>query len=465
LNPENANELWLAYPSGANGFKVFKTTDGGSSWTNLSSSLLNNESVQSLVYIAGTNGGIYIATNKAVYYRNNQFDFTIENSGLPLFTNGNILKPFYRDQKIRLASYGKGIYECAFVENPSHPIARITVDKLSQTAICQVDSFHFDDYSFLCHQNATWAWQFPTGSPMTSNLRNPSVYFSGSGQHLAILTITDANGQTDTDSLYVDLNYFDFQTGIQEDFQQEFLPQGWMVNDQNGNGTWTLSTSAGAFGNSSQSAFFNNYDIDSQGSHDDLIMPLETSFLANQPYLFFDVAYARWGAGYSDSLQVLVSSDCFQTEQVLYFKGGEQLSTSPDNNSFFIPNSGQWRTDSVDLSAYVNAGNLQIAFRNIGDWGNCIYLDNINIGSMAHVAANMSPRRSVYPNPLCAGSKINVSGTTYEYILLCDINGKTIKRFDTSKELQIPYEIKAGTYLLQIHSHDYISNHPIVITQ
>jgi hypothetical protein len=29
LNPANAQELWLAYPSGANGFKVYKTTNGG----------------------------------------------------------------------------------------------------------------------------------------------------------------------------------------------------------------------------------------------------------------------------------------------------------------------------------------------------------------------------------------------------------------------------------------------------
>jgi photosystem II stability/assembly factor-like uncharacterized protein len=87
LNPKNAQELWLAYPSGSNGFKVYKTSNGGANWQNLTSSLLNNESVQALVHIAGTDGGIYVATNKAVYYRNNTTDFTLENNGLPLFTN------------------------------------------------------------------------------------------------------------------------------------------------------------------------------------------------------------------------------------------------------------------------------------------------------------------------------------------------------------------------------------------
>jgi hypothetical protein len=111
LNPLNSDELYIAYPDGSNGSKVFKTTNGGTSWTNHSNAALNNESIQSLVYIAGTDGGLYAATNKAVYYRNNVSNWVIDNAGLPNFTNGNILRPFYRDNKIRLASYGKGIWE------------------------------------------------------------------------------------------------------------------------------------------------------------------------------------------------------------------------------------------------------------------------------------------------------------------------------------------------------------------
>ena len=463
LNPANAQELWLAYPSGANGFKVYKTTNGGGSWTNLTNSLLNNESVQALVHIAGTDGGIYVATNKAVYYRNNQTDFTLENNGLPLFTNGNILKPFYRDQKIRMATYGKGIYESNLVENPSEVIARITADKLSQTAVCAIDSFYFDDYSFLSHPGASWQWTFPTGSPSSSTLRNPAVYFQNPGQHLAILQVTDGTSQTDTDSLYVTLSMFNFQPGIQEDFQQEFLPQGWSVVDHNGNGTWGLSTSAGGFGNSSQATFFNNYDIDSQGSYDDLIMPIETGYLSQQPYLYFDVAYARWGSGYSDSLQVVVSSDCFATEDILYFKGGEILATSPDNQAFFIPTNAQWRKDSVDLSAYANSGNLQIAFRNIGDWGNCLYLDNINLGSLANTSEIQAAKRRIYPNPACPGSSIHVSGAEATFARLLDMKGKEVLQFEMNAPITLPQELKSGTYLLQIYSEQLITNHSLII--
>jgi hypothetical protein len=444
---------------------VYKTSNGGANWQNLTSSLLNNESVQALVHIAGTDGGIYVATNKAVYYRNNTTDFTLENNGLPLFTNGNILKPFYRDQKIRLATYGKGIYQSNLAENPSEVIARITVDKLSQTAVCLIDSFYFDDYSFLSHQGATWQWSFPTGSPSTSTLRNPAVYFQNPGQHLAILHITDGNGLTDTDSLYVEVSLFDFQPGIQEDFQQAFLPLGWSVKDHNGNGTWTLSTSAGGFGNSSQATVFNNYDIDSQGSFDDLIMPIETSYLSAQPFLYFDVAYARWGGGYSDSLQVVVSTDCFETSQLVYFKGGEILATSPDNQSLFIPTNDQWRKDSIDLSAYANVGNLQIAFRNIGDWGNCIYLDNINIGSMASLTETKPSKRAIYPNPACPGSTIHLSGPEATFVRLLDMKGKEVFRAQTDSAIHLPQDLKSGTYLLQVHGDKLISNHALIVIE
>jgi hypothetical protein len=296
-------------------------------------------------------------------------------------------------------------------------------------------------------------------------LRNPVVYFQSPGQHLAILQITDANGQTDTDSLYVTLSMFSFQTGIQEDFQQAFLPQGWSVIDHNGNGTWTLSTSAGGFGASSQATFFNNYDIDSQGSFDDLVMPIETSYLSIQPSLYFDVAYARWGSGYSDSLQVVVSSDCFATEQMLYFKGGENLATSPDNQSFFTPTSAQWRKDSVDLSSYANLGNVQIAFRNIGDWGNCMYLDNINLGSLANLSEVQLAKRTIYPNPACPGSTIHMTGPAANFARLLDMKGKEVLRIQAQTNFELPQNLKPGTYLLQVHSTQLISNHSLIIVE
>ena len=465
ISPLNENELWIAYPSGANGNKVFKTSNGGQTWDNWTNSILNNESVQSIAHIAGTDGGIYVATNKAVYYRNNSTAFVLDNAGLPTFINGNILKPFYRDAKIRLASYGKGIFESSLTENPTLPICRITVDKLSQVAVCAVDSFYFEDHSFLNHTNATWTWSFPTGYPTSSSQRNPSVLFPTTGNHLAILQITDAAGHVDVDSLIVTVSFYQLQTGINEDFQSNFLPNGWSINNQDGGGTWSLSTNAGGFGNSSKSAIFNNYDIDSQQSFDDLVMPLDASVLDIQPYLYFDVAYARWGSGYSDSLAVMISTDCGLTFQQIYFKGGTDLATSPDNQSAFIPTNDQWRTDSVDLSAYLGQTNLQVAFRNKGGWGNNIYLDNINLGSMANVSESIENPYSMYPNPVQSGACLTIQGEGILRINLISPEGKSIKtdKFFKGDLFEIPENISIGTYILQIETEKKLVNKPLII--
>jgi hypothetical protein len=465
INPINENELWIAYASGSNGNKVFKTSNGGQTWENWTSNVLNNESVQSIQHIAGTNGGLYVATNKAVYYRNNSSTFTLDNAGLPTFINGNILKPFYRDAKIRLASYGKGIFESNLSENPIVPICRIQVDKLNQVAVCEVDSFYFEDHSFLNHSNASWSWTFPTGSPSTSNLRNPSVLFSSAGDHLAILQITDGNGNTDTDSLTVNVSFFQLQTGINEDFQSTFLPNGWSINNEDGGGTWSLSTNTGGYGASSQSAIFNNYDIDSQQSYDDLVMPLDASVLDIQPFLYFDVAYARWGSGYSDSLAVMISSDCGLTFEQVYLKGGTSLATSPDNQSSFTPTAAQWRTDSVDLSAYLGQTNLQVAFRNIGGWGNNIYLDNINLGSMLGYEFPSQSNFAIFPNPVQSGACLTIQGEGIQQLHLFSSDGKSIKRTQKvqGNTFEIPENTPAGTYILQIFSEKQLLNKPIII--
>jgi photosystem II stability/assembly factor-like uncharacterized protein len=465
INPLNENNLWVAYPDGANGFKVYKTSNSGLSWENWTSSIFNNESIQSIVHIAGTDGGVYIATNQAVYYRNNTNQFQLENAGLPLFTSGNILQPFYRDSKVRLATYGKGIWESALSESPSLPIARAMVDKLSQEVVCAIDSFYFEDHSFLNHTNATWSWSFPTGNPSISNQRNPAVYFNTAGTHLAILQITDANGNSDIDSIEVALTFFNLPTSVSEGFEGNFVPTGWTVNNPNNDAQWSVSSSVGGFGASAKSAIFDNYNNDSQGNYDDLIMNFNSNAINSNPFLYFDVAYARWGAGYSDTLEVLVSVDCGVTYQSLYLKGGTTLATSPDFQEFFTPTSDQWRRDSIDLSSFAGLSNVQVAFRNIGRFGNTIYLDNINIGSSSSLTENVKQNLQLFPNPVEAGKNITVQIDGNATLTLFDIQGSKIHSLKGANSIDFPIgaQLAAGTYLLHIETPTHIWNKQVVV--
>lgn len=203
ISGTDPNRIWLGYTDGANGEKVFESIDGGATWTNLTSPILNGESPTTLVHLLGTEGALILGTNNSVYYRSDtDLTWTAFNQGLPKVINCNIIRPFYRDKKLRLAAYGKGMWETP-LPDPFVSICQPTVDK--RIAFCDRDTFQFDDYSVLAHENASWSWTFEEGSPATSDLRNPKVVFPGTGIYEAILTITDENGMMSSNALEVEV--------------------------------------------------------------------------------------------------------------------------------------------------------------------------------------------------------------------------------------------------------------------
>lgn len=470
INPVNDDELWLAYPDGSNGSKVFKTLNGGQTWTNLTTSTLDGETAHTIAHIAGTNGGVYLGTDKTVYYRSAAMaDWILHVGGLPTFFPANIARPFYRDSKIRIASYGKGIWQADMYELPSVPLARITVDKLSQSVVCRTDSFFFEDYSFLNHAGANWQWNFPTGSPQQSTRRNPAVMFDQPGQHLAVLTITDSTGALATDSLYVSVAQSTVPDSVQETFQAQFPPEGWQLQDLNGGANWTQSAAAGGFGLSTQSAFFNNYNIQSEGGKSDLRFFIST-LGSDSAYLTFDVAHAPYDYGiYSDSLQVLVSTDCGVTFSVLYYKGGTTLETAPAQSSEFVPSASQWRKDTVRLDTFTGETQLLVAIRNIGRFGNSIFVDNIQVQqseTSTRIRQESTFPLAIYPNPARAGGDLRLDLPPVPCkVKLVDMKGKTLleTRMSGPSAIQLPSGLSAGAYMVHVESAHTIWNRLIQI--
>jgi photosystem II stability/assembly factor-like uncharacterized protein len=71
LNTED--ELFLALHNGDNTNKVFKSTDFGNTWINLTTSALDGEYIENIQVQQGTNGGVYLTSNKMIWYRNNTY--------------------------------------------------------------------------------------------------------------------------------------------------------------------------------------------------------------------------------------------------------------------------------------------------------------------------------------------------------------------------------------------------------
>ncbi len=194
LSATDENTLWVAFGHQSNdGAKVYKTTDGGLSWQNLSTPLLDGHTIHYIFHQAGTDGAVYIGTDYAVFYRDNSMsDWEPFYDGLPAATNCNIMRPFYKTGKLRMATYSQGIWE-ADLKTPSAPLAQPMADK--RLSMCARDTFYFDDYSVLNHTGASWRWAFPGAAWVSdSTARNPKVVFGQTGLFDVTLTITDASG-------------------------------------------------------------------------------------------------------------------------------------------------------------------------------------------------------------------------------------------------------------------------------
>lgn len=159
-------------------------------------------------------------------------------------------------------------------------------------------------------------------------------------------------------------------------------------NPDSDNFTWAY-TDVSANGSSGGSAYFDNYDGTNSsnplGTIDALITPVFDLSNHSTVTLSFDVAYARYFGNnqyFTDSLQVMVSTDCGQNfNQTVFNQGGEVLETGTARGNPFTPTANEWQNKSIDLSVFAGQPNVAIAFVNKSGWGNNIYLDNININT------------------------------------------------------------------------------------
>ena len=468
VDPEDENHIWLAYASGPNGQKIFESQDGGSNWTNRTTSTLNNQSIRWISFVGGSDNGVYIATNETVFYKNQSLsDWEYFGDGLPVVAPSNIARPFYRDGKIRLATYGKGIWESTMYEVQEGPVAQISVDKMSSVYHCVADTFHFVDHSMLNHNNATWEWSFQGGSPATSQNWEEYVVFPGPGDYEVTLEVTDEYGNSDADTLMISITPFTPSVVINEDFEGSFPPNNWWVDNADLGQTWELSGDAGGYGLSNNSMVMRGFDYWPGGDEDDISFSYDMSTI-DSAILTFDVAYARYAVNYSDSIEILVSTDCGASYTSLYYKGGSDLATAPDNNQFYIPAANEWRTDTINLQAYFGVSDLIVAFRSHTGWGNNVYVDNINLtgNNVANTDEKLLTDVNIYPNIFNPGKLLYLSAPNDQVVdlYLYTSDGKLIRQLSISGGTHFDPELcDSGLYYYMVRSATKIKKGKLIV--
>ena len=136
------------------------------------------------------------------------------------------------------------------------------------------------------------------------------------------------------------------------------------------------------------------------------------------------------------------------TWNTVYFKGDTDLATAPDFSSApFVPMASEWRTDSIDMTSYLGADFLSIAFRNHGNWSQMLYVDNINLGDQA-VAMEAAPLKewvSCYPNPVAANGQLKISSSTDAPVEFSLFNLKWKTYFSSAYKWKRPHKYRQAS--------------------
>ncbi|MBK7433721.1 MAG: PKD domain-containing protein [Chitinophagaceae bacterium] len=396
----NVNNVYLSCNN-----KIYRSPNQGANWADITYNLPATNILKIYHDDFSSDETVYVCTGNKVFTKdlsaNTWTDITYNLPSIANITDFMIYNSGDVASKLRVSYYGRGVWE--YTMHPNFlPIAAFSSNK---TYICPGQSIQFTDESD--GDNLTYSWSFPGGTPSTSTLQNPLITYNGAGTFNVSLTVSNAAGSNvKTQNGFVIVGN-GTPVIVSEGFQgAAYPPVAWTMEDAGGDGlNWYRSNAAGGFGASSRSIAFDNYNNDTEGKKDQIRLPVLDLSQFSTARLTFDVAYAPYSLNsYLDSLLIGVSTDCGATFTYLYAKYGASLATAPVNTgTTFIPTAGQWRTDTVYLTNFLNSNNVLVAVENRGRFGQQMFIDNINL-KLSPVA-----KFSANDTTICIGSTVSFS--------------------------------------------------------
>jgi PKD repeat protein len=318
-----------------------------------------------------------------------------------------------------------------YAEKQSCPSGTLTAAfSASTTAPCLNSTVTFTDNSGSA---TSWAWSFSpntvtyvNGTSATS--QNPQVQFTAAGNYTVSLTATNANGSDDeVKTNYITPNTTVWNLPVTQNFEgTTFPPAGWVVENSDApSSTWGTAgakglvrrPAAGNTGSASGCVGLNCFNYSDTSKVDNLISSTINLSGTSSPKLSFKRAYKYYNStsnpnNYHDELRVYVSTNCGVTYGApLYFKKGGNLATNGTSNSTFTPAAAaDWKTDTIDLSAYVGQ-NILVKFEFQNRYGNNLYIDDINIQSSAALVASCAITSNDSDNTICSGTSVTFTAT------------------------------------------------------
>ena len=237
----------------------------------------------------------------------------------------------------------------------------------------------------------------------------------------------------------------------------------WQLSNSDNATTWVQTAIAG-----NGMLKYDCYNYNAEGEVDEFTMPA-FSVPTNAASLKFQVAHCQYDATYSDSLVVLVSTDCQNTWTEVYRKGGAELATIPANTGDYLtPVASDFRQECVNLNdlAFVT---MYVKFKGYNGYGNNIFLDNIELvnqdcaGATTQITELNNNEVTLFPNPsngkaiLRFGQGLKENASVKLYNALGDVVFSHSIGVNVN-ELEIQGDFSEGVYVVNIQTGDSIEN-------
>lgn len=212
----------------------------------------------------------------------------------------------------------------------------------------------------------------------------------------------------------------DFESGT-------FATKGWTVVNPDVSTTWNIVTTAGQqAGTKSATVDFFNYAT--TGERDGIVTPTLNLQGLSSATLSFEYAYKRYNnngtPNPTDSLIVLVSTNCGATYPFRIFIGGENgqgnFATAASSGTAFSPAvTDDWCfgaapgvsvCPSISLNQFLGQS-IRIKFESWNNYGNNLFIDDVNITGVSAIQPP-TPSFTASTTSICAGQSITFNSTS-----------------------------------------------------
>lgn len=312
----------------------------------------------------------------------------------------------------------------------------------------------------------------------------PKVGATGIGTKNLSFVVTHSNGSADANTANNTLNgTFNIMSSIgggvvSEGYEAGTMPSNHSIVNNDADITWSPYANAGF--TSTKSVFMDLWKYTATGQKDEIVLNGVDFTGQTVGSLNFDVAYTPYGSTPTkDSLKVYVSTNCGTTWTKIWNKAGTVLKTTPQVNSQntpFTPTSNsQWRKESVNLSAYARNPNVIVKLQCVNDYGDNMYLDNINLSFTAPIGIQENEIVSdltVAPNPATTSAVIAMDLLNSEKVfvniynnvgqLVSSINAGNLNAGQQNININTS-EFSSGVYTVNILTNNGVITRKLVV--